>query len=99
MNILAEEARGSTGRGITPAYQDEAGQWQITYRAFLAERDDFARRLRQRADRTVSTIQHVCQVSEETWNGFFDRLTEAETRANRESIEPGSFRPVEFDFT
>jgi adenylosuccinate synthase len=97
-NVLAEESRGSTGRGITPAYQDEAGQWQITYGDFLADRDGFERRLGQRADRAVRTIQHVCQVSEETWNGFFDRLTEAETRANYESIEAGIFPAREFDF-
>lgn len=98
VNVLAEESRGSTGRGITPAYQDEAGQWQITYGDYLAERDVFARRLRQRADRTVRTIQYVCQVSEDTWNGFFDRLTEAETKANQESIDAGIFPASEFDF-
>src|SRR5258707_3090171 len=27
-NVLAEEPRGSTGRGITPAYYDEVGQWR-----------------------------------------------------------------------
>ncbi|MEZ5277506.1 MAG: adenylosuccinate synthetase [Opitutaceae bacterium] len=98
-NILGEEARGSTGRGITPAYQDEAGQWQITYSAFLGTRDDFARRVGQRIDRTLRTIEHVCQVSAETWSGFFDRLTEAETRANRDSVESGIFPQSEFDFT
>jgi len=35
-NILREEPRGSTGRGITPAFADEVGQWQITYADFHA---------------------------------------------------------------
>jgi len=98
VKILGEESRGSTGRGITPAYQDETGQWQITYGDFLAERDGFVRRLRQRIDRAVRTIQHVCQVSEDAWNGFFDQLTEAETKANQESINKGIFPTEEFDF-
>lgn len=97
-NVLEEESRGSTGRGITPAYQDETGQWQITYSDFLGDRDRFARRMRQRADRAIRTIQHVCQVNAETWTGFFDRLTEAETRANADSIGAGIFPEAEFDF-
>ena len=96
--VLAEESRGSTGRGITPAYQDEAGQWQITYGDFLADRDGFARRLGQRADRAVKTIQYVCQVNEDAWNGLFDQLTDAETRANQVSIDSGIFPIGEFDF-
>ena len=35
VNVLAEEPRGSTGRGITPAYLDEVGQAQITFADFL----------------------------------------------------------------
>ena len=31
---LGMESRGSTGRGISPAYCDETGQWQIFYQSF-----------------------------------------------------------------
>lgn len=96
--VLLEEPRGSTGRGITPAYGDETGQWQITYADFLGGPNYFARKLAQRADRACRTIQHVCRVSEETWNGFFDKLTAAENRANEEAIQMGVFSPAEFDF-
>lgn len=99
VKILAEEPRGSTGRGITPAYQDEVGQWQIYFADFLAPRHLFERKLAQRADRALRTIQYVCRLSEETWNGFFDKLTAAEVRANAESIEMGVFSKEEFDFT
>lgn len=99
VNVLAEEPRGSTGRGITPAYLDEVGQQQITFSDFLAGPNYFARKLAQRADRACRTIQHVCRVSEATWAGFFDRLTAAELRANAEAIELGVFSPAEFDFT
>lgn len=98
-NVLAEEPRGSTGRGITPAYLDEVGQWQITYSDFLAGPNYFARKLAQRADRALRTIQHVCRVSPETFAGFFDKLTTAELRANAEAIELGVFGKEEFDFT
>jgi adenylosuccinate synthase len=97
--VLAEEPRGSTGRGITPAYADETGQWQITYADFLGGPNYFARKLAQRADRALRTIRHVCRVAPETFAGFFDKLTAAETRANAESIQLGAFAADEFDFT
>jgi adenylosuccinate synthase len=99
VNVLQEEPRGSTGRGITPAYQDEVGQWQITYADFLGSREAYAKKLAQRADRALATIQHVCRVSAETFAGFFDKLGAAELRANTEAIELGVFTPAEFDFT
>jgi adenylosuccinate synthase len=37
-NILGEDPRGSTGRGITPAYLDEVGQMQISTSARSAPR-------------------------------------------------------------
>jgi adenylosuccinate synthase len=97
-NILKEEPRGSTGRGITPAYGDETGQWQIYYSDFLGTREAFAKKLANRANRACRTIQHVCQVSETTWSSFFDKLTTAELRANAEGIELGVFSKDEFDF-
>lgn len=99
VNILGEEPRGSTGRGITPAYLDEVGQWQITYSDFHAGPNYFARKLAQRAERALSVIQHVCRVSPDTFAGFFDKLTAAEQRANAEAIEMGVFEKNEFDFT
>ena len=98
-NVLHEEPRGSTGRGITPAYGDEIAQWQICFSDFQAGPNSFARKLAQRADRALHTIRHVCRVSEETWTGFFKKLTEAEQRSNRESIEQGIFPAEEFDVT
>ncbi|HEY0947275.1 MAG TPA: adenylosuccinate synthetase [Opitutaceae bacterium] len=99
VNVLAEEPRGSTGRGITPAYGDEIGQWQIYFSDFHAGPNYFARKLAQRADRALRIIRHVCQVSEATWDGFFEKLTAAEQRANAEAIELGVFTKDEFDFT
>jgi adenylosuccinate synthase len=98
-HVLAEEPRGSTGRGITPAYLDEVGQSQIWFSDFLAGPNFFARKLAQRADRALRVIQHVCRVSPETFAGFFDKLTAAEQRANAEAIELGVFDKGEFDFT
>ena len=96
--VLAEEPRGSTGRGITPAYLDEVGQAQISYSDFLAGPNFFARKLAQRADRACRVIQHVCRVTESTWDSFFAKLTAAEQRANAEAIELGIFSADEFDF-
>jgi adenylosuccinate synthase len=99
VNILKSEPRGATGRGITPAYLEESGQSQIYYADFLAPREAFAQKMRVRADRAVRTIQHVCQVSAESFSGFFDKLAAAELRANADSIELGIFPREEFDFT
>ena len=38
---LGNESRGTTGRGISPAYCDETGQWQIFYQSFLEDRKLF----------------------------------------------------------
>lgn len=98
-NILAEDPRGSTGRGITPAYYDEVGQWQMTFSDFHAGPNFFARKLAQRVDRAMRMIEHVCRCSPATFSKFFDRLTAAEQRANAEAISLGVFGVDEFDFT
>lgn len=95
---LSEEPRGSTGRGITPAYLDEVGQWQITFADFLAGPNYFARKIAQRADRAARTIEHVCRVTAGTWDSFFENLTAAESRANAEAIELGALSPKDVDF-
>ena len=90
--------RGSTGRGITPAYLDEVGQFQIYYADFLGSKRDFAAKMRSRIDRTMHIIEHVCQVAPKRWTSFFETLTDAETRANKEIIEAGNFTLNEFNF-
>ncbi len=98
VHVLQSEPRGSTGRGITPAYLDEVGQFQIHYADFLGEKDAYARKIRERIDRAERTIQHVCRVAPGRWPTFFDTLTQAETRANQELIDTGRCEAAEFDF-
>ena len=98
IHVLKQEKRGTTGRGITPAYIDEVGQWPIFYIDFKGSKDDFEKKLNERIDRAEKTIRFVYQVNEERWDGFFDTLSRAECRANLESIESGVFPEEEFDF-
>jgi len=98
VHVLEQEARGSTGRGITPAYGDEVGQFQIHYAEFRGSKDAFAEKMRARADRALRMIRHVYEVSPERWPALFDKLTQAETRANADLIESGAFGEGEFDF-
>ena len=98
VNVIGEVSRGSTGRGISPAYCDETAHLQIFYYELLGERAEFARRMKVRLERAAATIRCVCQVDEERWNGFFDTLTNAELRANAGLIEAGRFLASEFDF-
>lgn len=98
VNKLCEEPRGSTGRGITPSYADEVGQFQIRYADFLGDREKFAKNMTAKLRRTCDTIKYVCGVSAEDWNAFFDTLTRAEIRANQDAIKDGIFAESEFDF-
>lgn len=98
VHILQEEPRGSTGRGITPAYTDEITQMQITYADFRADKTAFARKMRNRIARALRTIEHVCQLRPARWTELFDTLSSAETRANQETLQAGIFAASEFDF-
>ncbi len=98
VEVLREEPRGSTGRGITPSYMDEVGQFQIWYCDFCGPREAFAAKMRARLERACETIRFVCRVSEAKWDEFFDILTNAEVRANAAAIEGGIFPRDEFDF-
>jgi adenylosuccinate synthase len=99
VNILGQLPRGSTGRGITPAYADEVGQWQIYFADFCANKDEFAAKLDARMDRAERTIEHVCRIAPTQWGTFLEKLTTAELRANQTAIGAGVFAPAEFDFT
>ena len=99
INVLGHEARGSTGRGITPAYADEVGQFQIHYSEFLGAKSDYATRLSARLNRAASIVRDVCKLSPDKWAGLFAKLTEAELRANKSAVDSGVFTAAEFDFT
>lgn len=96
--VLGEEKRGSTGRGISPAFGDETAHFPIYYADFLNGREAFAQKLRARARRALKVIEHVCEVDEAGWNAFFEVLTTAETRANQPVIESGRIPAETFDF-
>ncbi|MCB1120005.1 MAG: adenylosuccinate synthetase [Verrucomicrobiae bacterium] len=97
-HVLGETPRGSTGRGISPSFQDETGQWQIHYACFRGSKEAFHNKLAQKCDRAVRTIEHVCQLPADQWDSLFETLSAAELRANAESIEAGAFPRDEFDF-
>ena len=96
--ILKEESRGTTGRGITPAFSDEVNQWQIYYDDFRHGKDLYQKKLFPRIQRALDTIRYACKVDEGSWDRFFDILTAAELRANKETIEADRLPISEFDF-
>ncbi len=98
VNVLKHLPRGSTGRGITPSYADEASQWQITYADFWADKSVFAEKMSARLERAELTIQHVCRISPERWGEFFKKLSAAEIRGNAPAIKEGVFSEADFDF-
>lgn len=99
VRVLGSDPRGSTGRGISPAYADESLQSQIYYTQFRGERAEYARLMRFRLERAAATIRHVFGVSAEFWHDAFERLTAAETRANQEALTAGRLSPADVDFT
>ncbi|MCC5840601.1 MAG: adenylosuccinate synthetase [Opitutales bacterium] len=98
VETLGETPRGSTGRGISPAYSDETACFPITYAAFLENKADFARVFSARLERACRTIQHVCGISPEQWFGFFDTLSTAEERAHQAMIDEGLIARETFAF-
>ena len=98
VNILGQEKRGSTGRGISPAYNDETSHFPIYFYEFLLDRDTFSERLKERMDRAMRTLKYVCQVPEDVLSSFFTTLTQAEKRAHQNLIEADLFPEEEFDF-
>jgi len=64
VNVLAEESRGSTGRGISAAYSEETGHWQMYFSDFLAGPNFFARKLAQRADRVLALEDGVLRLAD-----------------------------------
>jgi adenylosuccinate synthase len=98
IHTLNEDPRGSTKRGISPAYSDEVNQLQIFFADFCNDKAIFVKKMKQRINRTLKTIQYVCEVDETAWNDFFDELSTAEKRANKEAIERDVFEDSLFDF-
>lgn len=98
-HVLGEAPRGSTGRGISPAFTEEAAHTQITYALLRGDRASFARALRFRLERAAATARHVYGVSAATWHDCFDRLTAAEQRANQEAIAASRLTAGDVDST
>jgi adenylosuccinate synthase len=98
VNILGQEKRGSTGRGISPSYCEETSQFAMYYNEFLLDRENFAVRMKARIERAVDTLRHVCRVPEEEFRGFLETLSQAEKRANKGLIDSGAFPGEAFDF-
>ena len=95
---MKELPRGSTGRGITPAYLDEVGQFQIYYADFLGPKEAFFEKLAWRIERSLRTIEYVCRVQADHWFDFFARLEAAETKAHAELIKSGALTAEDFNF-
>lgn len=98
VKVMGETKRGSTARGISPAYCDETAHFPLYFADFTRDRAAFDHKLRHRLLRACAVIQHTCGVSAADWDGFFDSLSTAEARANQFLIERGLFPPTAFDF-
>lgn len=96
---LGEAPRGSTGRGISPAYTDETAHFALTYSVFLGAPEAFAKHMEARMERVRQTLLHVCGVTPGQIHGFLETLRDAEQRANRLLVEAGHFPAADFDPT
>lgn len=96
---LKELPRGTTGRGISPAYADEVLQFPIPFSIFKGSKDAFAHKINERIKRSLHTLEYVCKVSPEAWETFFETLTHAEQKAHKVAIEEAIFPAESFDFS
>jgi adenylosuccinate synthase len=94
-----EVPRGSTGRGISPSYIDEVGQYVVHYADFLESRPEFERKLLERIRRAEGLAAACTRVAPDRWRSFFEELTSAELKANKESIDREIFSSDAFDLT
>ncbi len=93
------EGRGSTGRGISPAYGHEVSQEQIYYYQFVSgDKELFRRNLTTRMTLACSRIQHEYGLTHDEWLGLFSTLTGRELDANKDAIKAGLFKESDFDF-
>jgi len=91
--------RGSTGRGISPAFSDEVLQHVIHFNDFAGDFAAFRTKMTTRIRRAEREAAACSRVSSKEWQSFFDSLTEAEVKANSDSILQGVFSRSTFDFT
>lgn len=97
-NKLGDAPRGSTGRGISPAYSDETGHFAVHYNTFLGDLNAFRDKMESRLERVRQTLLHVCGVSSDQIKGFLEQLRDAEQRANANLIQAGLFNAEDFDY-
>lgn len=94
------EPRGSTGRGISPGYEDEADfsaiRWSIFKTGNFAE---FSRLMRERLELCCERAQHECHMSPERWSSIFDELSAKEKKANASALARGVCAESDFDLT
>jgi adenylosuccinate synthase len=93
--------RGSTGRGISPSYADEAMQRHVPF-GWLREEDgleNFVTTMKRRCELAAREARYQFGLSEEEWSGLFDALTEAERKAHASEISEGVIAAEEFDFS
>lgn len=89
-------SRGSTGRGISPAFQAETSHTQIFYNSFRGLKSAFANKLLANIAKCEKRIQYEYGLSKKDWNDIFSELTLAEQNANE--INSHFFSADEFDF-
>ena len=58
----------------------------------------FEKAFKQRIDRAMDIIQHVCKITHDDWYEFFEILTAAEKQANQDSVRQNLFPSEEFEF-
>ncbi len=91
-------SRGSTGRGIAPAFEHEANHSQIFFETLIDDPELFATQLTKRMEEAGLRIRDIYQLTEREWYQLFEKLTQAETKAHLEPIRDGVLSEDEFNF-
>jgi hypothetical protein len=97
VHVLNESPRGSTGRGITPAFSDEVNQRAIYYQNFLGSYYNFAKVFEQRINFSINLVKNAYQVPEEVFRNFFQELQLAEEKAHKDYSD--YYSSIDFNFS
>ncbi|MFC1648242.1 adenylosuccinate synthetase [Nanoarchaeota archaeon] len=98
---LAQESkadRGTTARGIGPAYEDETARRSI-YAFALKDKELLGSLVKASCELAEAKIKKVFGISDDEFTEFFDVITEKEVRGNKILLDLGLLKEEDLDFT
>ncbi|MBN8550186.1 MAG: adenylosuccinate synthetase [Deltaproteobacteria bacterium] len=92
--------RGSTGRGISPGYEDESNLSAIRWSLFrTGDFEAFKVLMQDRLERCANRARYECGWTEQQWNAVFEDITQKEIKAHEPALKRGTVTADSLDMT